>query len=393
MNLVAKLEGHLKIVTQAVVLTKEDGVLSISEDKTIRIWLKRDRGNYWPSVYHLLPFVPSCFELDEIKYRLFVGLENGTISEFTIANDFNRIEHKRYFSSHQGRVTGLLHSDTCNLLLSIGRDKQLHWDDSVSGIRLGSCTLESSCTALQFDSLSRHVFISDRKGQILMLKLEENNSFKHVTTLQGHMGPVCALLWEPMSKWLFSAGSDNVIICWDIGSRKGTAYTLQGHRGKVRSLRFDESTKTLLSAGEDCSVVAWNMEAKRLEAPQWLESDICQRCSKPFFWNLRAMYETMTLGLRQHHCRNCGKAICGDCSSHRITIPKLGFELLVRICDDCFPMSSEASRKPLARIQRVPNQVNCMDFNETKGTLLTSDHNRTITLYSLSCPDWAQSAD
>lgn len=393
MDLLNKLEGHAKLVTQAAILTDEDGVISISEDKTLRIWLKRERGNYWPSVCHLLPFAPSCFDLSELKHKLFVGLENGTISELTIANDYNRIDHKRYFSSHQGKVTGLLYSDTCSLLLSIGRDKQLHWDDSDIGTRLGTCSLQSSCTALQFDSLSRHVFISGQGGQIVMLKLEQDNTYKHVTTLQGHIGSVRALLWEPMSKWLFSAGSDNMIICWDIGGRKGTAYALQGHRSRVTSLCFDDDTRTLLSGGEDCSVVAWNMDAKRLEAPHWLDSDSCQRCNRPFFWNLKAMYETMTIGLRQHHCRNCGKAICGDCSLHRITIPKLGFEFHVRVCDDCFPLSSEASRRPLARFYRVPQHVTSMHFNNSKGTLLTSGYDRTITLYSLSCPSWSKSLD
>lgn len=386
MELIARLEGHEDIINQACILKDEDGVLSISEDKTIRIWLKRERGSYWPSVCHLLPAAPACFYFDQTLKRLFVGLDNGTISEFNVTDDYNRVEHQRYFSSHQGKVSAILYSGTCKLLLSVGRDKQFHWDDSETGTRLGSYACQNSCTSLQFDSQSKHVFIAEQNGQISMLKLEANNTCKHITTLQGHQDSIRSLLWEPHNRWLFSAGADNLIICWDIGGRKGSAYELQGHRSRVTSLCFSKLAKSLLSGGEDCAVVSWNMEVKRMETPPWIESDNCQRCNRPFFWNFKAMYETKTIGLRQHHCRNCGKAVCGDCSQRRSTIPTLGFEFQVRVCDDCFPMFSDATRKPLAKFFSAPHHINCMDLNESKALLLTTGYDRTISLLSLSWP-------
>ncbi len=43
----------------------------------------------------------------------------------------------------------------------------------------------------------------------------------------------------------------------------------------------------------------------------------------------------------QHHCRKCGKAICGKCSSKRSTYPIMGFEFQVRMCDDCYDTIKE----------------------------------------------------
>lgn len=396
MELVARLEGHEDIINQACIIKDEDGVLSISEDKTIRIWLKRERGSYWPSVCHLLPYAPTCFYFDQDLKRLFVGLDSGTISEFLVTDDFNRIEHQRYFSSHQGKVTGILNSSTCKWLLSVGRDKQFHLDDSETGSRLSSHSFQNPLTAIQFDPQSKHVFVSEQNGQITMLKLEaassstsssaSNYSCKHITTLHGHQASIRSLLWEPLNKWLFSAGSDHLIICWDIGGRKGSAYELQGHRARVTSLCYSKLSKSLLSGGEDCTIVAWNMDVKRTEIPQWSESDLCQRCNKPFFWNFKQMYETKTIGLRQHHCRNCGKAVCGDCSQRRTTIPTLGFEFQVRVCDDCFPLFSDATRKPLAKFFSAQHHVNCMDINESKQLLLTTGYDKTI---SLSTVNWS----
>lgn len=54
------------------------------------------------------------------------------------------------------------------------------------------------------------------------------------------------------------------------------------------------------------------------------------------------MYEKRQIGLRQHHCRKCGKAICGACSVHRSPLPLLGHEFIVRVCDDCHPTITDS---------------------------------------------------
>lgn len=383
MDTLGRLEGHEDIINQACILKGEDGVLSISDDKTIRIWLKRERGSYWPSVCHLLPSQVVCFYFDQDAKRLFVGLANGIISEFTVNEDFNRIEHKRYFSSHQSRVTGLVFSPNYNWLMSVGRDKQFHWDDSETSTKITSYTLQFPCTAIQFDIQSRHVFISETNGQITMLKLE-NNTCRHITTMHGHQEAIRSLLWEPVHKWLFSAGADKLVICWDIGGRKGAAYELNGHHSRVTSLCYRSEDRTLFSGGEDCKIVAWNMNAHREETHSWSNSDCCQRCERPFFWNFKTMYETRTFGLRQHHCRRCGKAVCCGCSQRRSTIPLMGFEREVRVCDDCFPLFNDANRKPMAQFFEMQQHINHMDFNEQKGIILTTGYDRKMVI--LKCP-------
>ena len=60
-----------------------------------------------------------------------------------------------------------------------------------------------------------------------------------------------------------------------------------------------------------------------------------QSCGRPFFWNMRAMMDQRQLGLRQHHCRHCGRALCGRCTTQRIPIPSMGFEFEVRVCSPC----------------------------------------------------------
>jgi len=35
---------------------------------------------------------------------------------------------------------------------------------------------------------------------------------------------------------------------------------------------------------------------------KWRESDECEKCSSPFFWNLKLMWEAKTIGGRQVNC-------------------------------------------------------------------------------------------
>lgn len=71
------------------------------------------------------------------------------------------------------------------------------------------------------------------------------------------------------------------------------------------------------------------------QTPEWKESDTCQKCNRPFFWNVRAMMDQRQMGMRQHHCRYCGQAVCSKCSTGRSKIPMMGFEFDVRVCEPC----------------------------------------------------------
>lgn len=60
--------------------------------------------------------------------------------------------------------------------------------------------------------------------------------------------------------------------------------------------------------------VAPSRSGRNVTLPQWQpDSDVthCFHCQSEFTWYFR-----------KHHCRKCGRVVCANCSSHKITIPR-----------------------------------------------------------------------
>ncbi|XP_028292647.1 WD repeat and FYVE domain-containing protein 2 isoform X1 [Gouania willdenowi] len=391
--LLGSIDAFQEVVSTAVILPKEDGVISVSEDRTIRVWLKRDSGQYWPSVFHTMPSTCSCMSFNPETRRLSVGMDTGSICEFILFEDYNKMIPARTYQAHQGRVSVVLFVLEMEWLLSTGQDKNLTWHCSESGQQLGTYRTMAFVSGLQFDIETRHAFVGDQSGQVTILKLEQD-SCSLVTTFKGHTGNVTALCWDPVQRVLFSGSSDHSIIMWDIGGRKGTAIELQGHKknslpparvnDKVQGLCYASHTRQLISCSSDGGIVIWNMDVTRQETPEWLDSDSCQKCEQPFFWNFKQMWDSKKIGFRQHHCRKCGQALCGKCSSKRSTIPLMGFEFEVRVCDVCHESITDEDRAPTATFHDSKHSIVYMHYEPTTGSLLTSGTDKVIKIWDMT---------
>ncbi|CAH1781379.1 unnamed protein product [Owenia fusiformis] len=380
-QLIGKIEAD-DVINMAVIIPKEDGVISVSDDRTVRVWLKRDTGLFWPSICHNMPAEASTIAFDKPTHKLFIGLDNGAISEFKLAEDYNAMTHIRDYIAHQSRVTGVYFSVQCEWVLSTGRDKYFQWHCSESARRLGGYQTSAWCTCIEFDEQSKYVFVGDYGGCITILKIGDNN-FEVITLLRGHTGSVRALAWDADRSLLFSGSFDQSIIVWDIGGQKGTAFELQGHNDKIQSMLYAPSSKQLISGGDDHTLVVWNMDSKRSETPSWKDNDTCQKCGTPFFWNFKSMWEQKTIGLRQHHCRKCGKAVCHKCSSARSSIPAMGYEFDVRVCDECFNTITDEDKAPMATFHDTKHSIMFMHLDETRKLLLTIGKDRVMKLWDM----------
>jgi hypothetical protein len=106
-ELLNKVEGGSEEVHAAILIPGQDGIISISSDRSVRIWLLRDSGQYWPSVCHYMGAAATAIHYRHQSMQLFIGMDNGTVSEFIVSDDFNRMDHARDYHAHQSRVTSI----------------------------------------------------------------------------------------------------------------------------------------------------------------------------------------------------------------------------------------------------------------------------------------------
>lgn len=383
LELVGKVEGYDDSVNMAVIVPREEGVICISDDRTVKVWMKRYTGQYWPSICHNVPGACVSMDFCTESRQLVVGLDCGVIMEFKVGDDYNKIQHTRDYSAHTGRVASVHLVEEKDILLSCGADKcfQLHCTET--GRRLMGYQLNASGSCIQYDASSSYMFIGDSSGQITVLKLQ-NNTLEKVTILKRHTATVQCMTIDKERHLLFSGSHDMSIIVWNIKSASFSAFELHGHLDKVRGLSFCESSNQLLSVGEDCALVCWDMTKPRDPAATWTDSGTCEKCSTPFFWNVKSMWEMKTFGGRQHHCRKCGKALCAKCTTHNHTIPNMGFELQVRVCDQCHQELEDERQASMASFHDLRHSAVYMDIDDNSKTLLTVGKDRLIKLWDAS---------
>lgn len=146
---ISKIDRNDDIVYAAGFLKGDDAVLTICGDRTVRIWVKREGGHFWPTVCDYLADSVLCMELDANNRKLFVGLANGVIQEYFISEDLNRILHQRDYQGQIGRLRAVCSSFANEWLFSCASSNQLLQHCTQSGVQLSSSKLGAWGMSLQ----------------------------------------------------------------------------------------------------------------------------------------------------------------------------------------------------------------------------------------------------
>ena len=79
-ELVNKIEAQTGEINGIVQMPGKDAILSVSSDRSVRVWLLRDSGQYWPSICHYMGGAATALHYNHQHRKVFVGLDNGMIS-------------------------------------------------------------------------------------------------------------------------------------------------------------------------------------------------------------------------------------------------------------------------------------------------------------------------
>jgi WD40 repeat protein len=101
------------------------------------------------------------------------------------------------------------------------------------------------------------------------------------------------------------------------------------HRGPVTALSISADQQKLYSADYYGMVCVWSVPSEGVY-DHWIKDNEVEACS-----SCKTKFTTLN---RRHHCRNCGRIVCGACSPNRMEIVELGHLKPVRVCNDCYEL-------------------------------------------------------
>ncbi|KAI4579500.1 hypothetical protein MJT46_000868 [Ovis ammon polii x Ovis aries] len=208
------LRGHCGPVYSTRFLEDSSGLLSCSEDMSIRYW---DLGSFTNTVLYQGHAYP-VWDLDISPQSLYFA--SGSHDRTAWLWSFDRTYPLRIYAGHLAEVDCVKFHPNSNYLAMGSTDKT---------VRLWST--------------------------------QQGNSVRLFTS---HRGPVLSLAFPPNGKYLASAGEDQRLKLWDLAP--GTLYKeLRGHTDNITSFTF--SPDSSLFASMDNSVLVWDIRSVHCSTP------------------------------------------------------------------------------------------------------------------------------
>ncbi|EOA30454.1 hypothetical protein CARUB_v10013579mg [Capsella rubella] len=87
--------------------------------------------------------------------------------------------------------------------------------------------------------------------------------WKNYRVIQGHLGWVRSVAFDPSNEWFCTGSADRTIKIWDVATGV-LKLTLTGHIGQVRGLAVSNRHTYMISAGDDKQVKCWDLEQNKV---------------------------------------------------------------------------------------------------------------------------------
>jgi len=357
-------------------LPGDDGLVTVADDKSLRIWQKRQDNQFWPSVCHYLQSPGTALYLDNSGEHLLVGTQEGTAYRYQVQPDYNALILQRNFIAHTCPIIAVA-SDMLTvyhkkrsqcvelnknldlnktLVITLGQsDRSVFWFNANNGEKQGVCSsLPDNATALAVDIKARALFVGLSSGMVYQIVIKQDDPRQSTLASKWNAHDkmaISSMSWCSTSETLVTTTAENwssdgaELKVWFVGGGQGKKVVFCAHEVKQNvvftEMFMSQTQYGLISVNQRGQVgkFLWSQNREIKDSPTWVEADSCQMCGYPFLWNIKSCWDRRCIGRRQHHCRSCGAAICANCwNTDKQKIPNLGFEVPVSMCKKCHPI-------------------------------------------------------
>jgi len=206
--------------------------------------------------------------------RKFYG-HTASVQEITFSPDGSRIASSSLdgrlltWETETGKIlqTQGIHADGGRPSITFSPDgKRLFTSSDDAAIAVWDLTTGRIVQSLIGPDKASNVVVSSQDGHYLAsstghsraIHLWDAKSARILRTFYGRLSEPWCLAFSPNSKYLASAGPDQMITLWEI-STGNLARTFKGHAGGINSLAFSPDNQWLASASSDATAKVWNV--------------------------------------------------------------------------------------------------------------------------------------
>ncbi|MFH2205112.1 MAG: cytochrome c peroxidase [Elusimicrobiota bacterium] len=248
-------KGHTHHVYGAAFTPDGSRVLSVSEDRTVRVWdvasgkvLATWRG-------HTGEVLAVAISPDG-KYALSGG-EDRLLKIWDISSG----RELASLPGHQGEIRAI----------AISPDGRLAATTSYAGeLKLWDIRERREAATLQQGALAHAAAVAfSPDGKRLLtgqgdktLRLWDVAARRQLAVWRGHANKVMAVAFSPDGRRALSGGRDNTLRLWDTADGSGLA-VWKGHKSYIYAVAFSPDGRTALSAGADYAVRHWEVATGR----------------------------------------------------------------------------------------------------------------------------------
>lgn len=101
-----------------------------------------------------------------------------------------------------------------------------------------------------------------------------------------------------------------------------------------KAKRLTEEDEAKAKRQESDELLVWCRKLQPVARPTWEPDGSVTKCGH-CDTKLGGLSALVCGGSANHHCRHCGKLMCGQCTNERLRIPHLGYTDPVRVCKVC----------------------------------------------------------